>query len=320
MAPRKRPAAGARSSATRRAYTEDSTDSEASLNRADDTRGRSAARKTAPARPAAKQTAPKKAVAKKTSAAKTAPAAKKAAPRVAAVKQSAGVKSTAAKTTKPTAKKTPTVGATAAKTANPRPRRTTPESARAPRVRASSPQSHTNGNGHIGAVPPGKTAQDYNEAKRVLGALWEDITKQTYSAFNNIAGRVEKNFHQARQNINEMDVRYALEKTSAKLKAVSKSSQASVQQMLRQARLLYAMLRDAVAGRFKVPWVTVSAATAALLYFISPIDLLPDFIPGVGLIDDALVIAMAISLARMDLKRYLVENSLDAADYGLGRK
>lgn len=117
-----------------------------------------------------------------------------------------------------------------------------------------------------------------------------------------------------------MDVRYALERTGAKLKSVSKSGQHQVQQMTRQARLLYQMLKDAVGGRFKVPWATVSAATAALLYFISPIDLLPDFIPGAGLIDDALVIAMAISLARMDLRRYLSENNMDPAEYGLERK
>ncbi len=181
---------------------------------------------------------------------------------------------------------------------------------RAPRVRATS-------NGHRpAAVPPGKTARDYSEAKRALGALWEDVTKQTYSAFNSIAGRVEKNFHQARQRINEQDVRYALEKTGDKLKSLAKSGKHSVQLLARQAKLLYAMLKDAVAGRFKAPWATISAVTAALLYFISPIDLLPDFIPGAGLIDDALVIAMAVSLARMDLKRYILDNHLNAADYG----
>jgi uncharacterized membrane protein YkvA (DUF1232 family) len=284
MPPRKRAASDARPSAARRARAESSSAAEERVTSSEGTR-RGAARKAA-----AKTAAPKKAAAKKTPAAATKTA--KASPRSTAAKRTTGSKTTAAKS--------PAASAT-----------------RAPRSRVTA-AANGNGNGYAtGTTAQSKTVQDYNEAKRALSALWEDVTKQTYSAFNSIAGRAEKNFNEARQSINEMDVRYALEKTGAKLRAVTKSGQRSVQQMARQARLLYTMLKDVIAGRFKVPWATVSAATAALLYFISPIDLLPDFIPGAGLIDDALVIAMAISLARMDLRRYVDEHHLNAAEYGL---
>jgi uncharacterized membrane protein YkvA (DUF1232 family) len=44
----------------------------------------------------------------------------------------------------------------------------------------------------------------------------------------------------------------------------------------------------------KVPWYLKAAPLAALVYLVSPIDAIPDFIPVVGLIDDAGVIALAV--------------------------
>jgi uncharacterized membrane protein YkvA (DUF1232 family) len=162
-----------------------------------------------------------------------------------------------------------------------------------------------------------KTARDYTEVKKALSNLWQDAAKTTYSAFNTIAAKVEKRFEESRKAINEIDVRYALEKSQEKLKQVGKSTGAAAQILVKQVELLYRMLKDVTGGRFKAPWATISAITAALLYFISPIDVLPDFIPGVGLIDDALVISLCISVIRMDLRRYAEENKFDLAEYGL---
>ncbi|HEY3295194.1 MAG TPA: DUF1232 domain-containing protein [bacterium] len=189
-----------------------------------------------------------------------------------------------------------------------------PNRARRPEPGRRMENGHGNGNG---GLPSGKTARDYADAKRALGELWDDITKQTYSTFDSITRRVEKSYEDARKNVTQGDVRYALDKTQSKLKSLKNSGSQAVVRLGKQAKLLYEMLRDAMAGKFKMPWVTVSAITAALLYFVSPLDVIPDFIPGIGWMDDALVISLAISVARMDLRRYIKENQLDPADYGL---
>ena len=36
----------------------------------------------------------------------------------------------------------------------------------------------------------------------------------------------------------------------------------------------------------KIPFGTIAAVVASLLYFVSPIDVIPDFIPVIGYIDD----------------------------------
>ena len=54
----------------------------------------------------------------------------------------------------------------------------------------------------------------------------------------------------------------------------------------------------------ETPWTTIAALTGALIYVLSPIDLVFDFLPVVGFLDDAVVIGLAIKLAQPDLKKY----------------
>jgi len=68
---------------------------------------------------------------------------------------------------------------------------------------------------------------------------------------------------------------------------------------------IFELLRDRVAGVYReTPWTTIAALTGALLYVLSPFDLILDFIPGIGFIDDAIVIGLAIKLAQPDLEKY----------------
>ena len=68
---------------------------------------------------------------------------------------------------------------------------------------------------------------------------------------------------------------------------------------------IFELLRDRVAGAYKeTPWKTIAALTGALIYVLSPIDLILDFIPFIGFLDDAVVIGLAIKLAQPDLEKY----------------
>lgn len=51
---------------------------------------------------------------------------------------------------------------------------------------------------------------------------------------------------------------------------------------------------------------TIVSLAAALLYIVSPIDLMPDFIPGIGLIDDAAVLALLLHSIAQDLAAFRV--------------
>jgi uncharacterized membrane protein YkvA (DUF1232 family) len=70
-------------------------------------------------------------------------------------------------------------------------------------------------------------------------------------------------------------------------------------------KLLLAVVRDYATGRYrKIPFWTIAAIVAGLLYVLNPFDLIPDFIPFFGQVDDAAVIAACLLMVRQDLHRY----------------
>ncbi|KZY36845.1 hypothetical protein A3754_12550 [Alcanivorax sp. HI0083] len=69
--------------------------------------------------------------------------------------------------------------------------------------------------------------------------------------------------------------------------------------------LLASLLRDWVTGRYRtVPWGTLLTITGALVYFLMPLDAIPDPIVALGLLDDIAVISRTLKLTRTDLDRY----------------
>ncbi len=51
---------------------------------------------------------------------------------------------------------------------------------------------------------------------------------------------------------------------------------------------------------------TLASLAATLLYVLSPVDLIPDFIPGIGLIDDAAILALLLHSIAQDLAAFRV--------------
>ena len=70
-------------------------------------------------------------------------------------------------------------------------------------------------------------------------------------------------------------------------------------------QLFFSIVKDYINGSYKeIPLTTIVSIVASLLYLISPIDFIPDFIPGIGFIDDVFVIGLVISSATSDLDKY----------------
>jgi uncharacterized membrane protein YkvA (DUF1232 family) len=70
----------------------------------------------------------------------------------------------------------------------------------------------------------------------------------------------------------------------------------------RLRRWAIAIKRDVVAVYLasrdpRVPWYAKAIAAAAAAYAVSPIDLIPDFIPVLGQLDDLVIVPLAVALA-----------------------
>ncbi len=54
----------------------------------------------------------------------------------------------------------------------------------------------------------------------------------------------------------------------------------------------------------EIPIGTIIAIVSALIYFVSPVDLIPDVIPVAGHLDDAAVVGACLALVKSDLDDY----------------
>ncbi len=65
------------------------------------------------------------------------------------------------------------------------------------------------------------------------------------------------------------------------------------------------LLRSYVNGSYRqIPWQSLIMIVASLIYFINPFDIIPDFIPLQGLIDDATLMLFTFKQVQGDLEQY----------------
>ena len=70
-------------------------------------------------------------------------------------------------------------------------------------------------------------------------------------------------------------------------------------------QLLFGVIRDWINGNYKeMPSRSLLMIILGIVYFVSPIDGIFDYIPFAGLVDDAAVAGFVISQVSVDLERY----------------
>jgi len=55
----------------------------------------------------------------------------------------------------------------------------------------------------------------------------------------------------------------------------------------------------------EIPWSSIAMIVASIVYFVMPLDLLPDFILGIGLLDDAALIAWTVRTISSDIEKFI---------------
>ena len=119
---------------------------------------------------------------------------------------------------------------------------------------------------------------------------------------HNSAGIDEEFLEQRSAKITEEDIR-TIEQKSETIK--EKFEQGPLQRFVEDGKLLLEIVHDYRSGRYtKFPWWALTAIAATLLYVFNPFDLIPEFIPGIGLIDDAAVVATCLAFIEQELLIY----------------
>jgi uncharacterized membrane protein YkvA (DUF1232 family) len=97
----------------------------------------------------------------------------------------------------------------------------------------------------------------------------------------------------------------ALEKAGAKEK-----NKGPLEELWNYLTALFRLLRAYINREYKdIPWSSIVLVVVAIIYFVSIVDLIPDFLPGAGFIDDAAVVAFVITKIKSDIDKYLLWES-----------
>ena len=112
---------------------------------------------------------------------------------------------------------------------------------------------------------------------------------------------LEKGYEAAEKILNDHDkFERFLQRLEKKLKVIPKAGD-----KLAKVPIMASLIRSFVKKEYTdVPIGSIIAIISALIYFVSPIDILPDALPIVGLIDDAIVIAVCLKLVESDIDEY----------------
>ena len=69
--------------------------------------------------------------------------------------------------------------------------------------------------------------------------------------------------------------------------------------------VMISMIRSYVRKEYtEIPIGSIISMISALIYFVSPVDIISDFLPVVGYLDDAAVVAACIKLVKSDIDDY----------------
>ncbi len=105
------------------------------------------------------------------------------------------------------------------------------------------------------------------------------------------------------KGISETDLNKILQKASFIIEKAKKNE--TLKKVVKDIATLISLVRDYVKGDYKgIPWYSLSAIGFTLLYIFNPLDLIPDFIPGLGMIDDAAVVALCLKMVSKDIAAY----------------
>ena len=132
---------------------------------------------------------------------------------------------------------------------------------------------------------------DENAEEKVIEVLSEE----------EVQARFDKSKEKAKKLLEDEDkMDRFLERLEKKLKHIP-----VVGGILSEIPTLISLVKAFIQKKYlEIPIGSVIAIVGALIYFLSPVDLIPDLLPAIGLADDAAVLTLAFKLVHDDVVEF----------------
>lgn len=121
------------------------------------------------------------------------------------------------------------------------------------------------------------------------------IIYRTFTRMIKLAGKIKDDDRKTTELITRADVKLGKNR-----------NQTGINRVVTEAKGLIRLLKNYKNGTYRdVSGKSIIKIIAGLLYFVSPVDAIPDFIFGFGFIDDAFVIGFVVDNLRKEIDKYL---------------
>ena len=114
-----------------------------------------------------------------------------------------------------------------------------------------------------------------------------------------------KRFEKSKNEVSEADVEKTAKSGQEKFESLDSAPPGKLKEIWGDIKWMLRLIKDYASGEYReIPWGSIAAITGAIIYFVSPVDVIPDPIPVVGYLDDAYVIKLALEFVKEDLDEY----------------
>lgn len=132
-----------------------------------------------------------------------------------------------------------------------------------------------------------------------MGLDWEKEKKK----LEKIEKTSEKLVKEGAKKVSEKDIKKVIDKSDKIEQKFRKEG--PLDRFIEDYHLLLSIVKDYWNQKYrKIPYWSVGAIVFVLLYILNPFDFLPDFIPFIGLIDDAMILTASLLMMEQDLQEY----------------
>ena len=130
---------------------------------------------------------------------------------------------------------------------------------------------------------------------------WKQEQAATVLSEDEVQARFDKSKEKAKKLLEDEDkMDRFLERLEKKLKHIP-----VVGGILSEIPTLISLVKAFIQKKYlEIPIGSVIAIVGALIYFLSPVDLIPDLLPAIGLADDAAVLTLAFKLVHDDVVEF----------------
>jgi uncharacterized membrane protein YkvA (DUF1232 family) len=132
------------------------------------------------------------------------------------------------------------------------------------------------------------------------------LTKKPYTpSEEDLSEALNRRKNRAEEYLNDPERSRVLLEQAKKKAEKNKGTASNQPELWENLKTVFRLFKAYIHKEYtRIPWGSIVMVTGAILYFVSPIDLMLDWIPLLGFVDDAAVLVFVLRQFHADLEKF----------------